>query len=104
MSLYKRTVRLLGIAEEDLVEIVSFIAEDDLAAAEKLAARIEKQLARLADHPGLGRTPAEEDLARLGYRYLVVDNYLAFYTVSAETILIHRIIHGARDYAGLLGE
>jgi toxin ParE1/3/4 len=88
MSRRKLTVRLLSIAE------------DSVSAAEKLAARIEKQLARLADHPHLGRLPAENELTRLGYRYLVVDNYLVFYTLSAETVLIHRIIHGARDYVG----
>jgi len=90
MSRRKLTVRLLSIAE------------DSVSTAEKLAARIEKQLARLADHPHLGRLPVEEELNRLVYRYLVVDNYLVFYTLSAETVLMHRIVHGARDYVGLL--
>ncbi len=102
MSRHKLSVRLLGIAEDDLADILTFIAEDNVAAAEKLAARIEKQLARLAEHPHLGRLPAEEELTRLGYRYRVVDNYLIFYTLSSGTVLIHRIIHGARDYMGLL--
>lgn len=102
MSPHKLTVKLLRIAEDDLVEIITFIAEDNAAAAEKLADKIETRLARLANHPALGKIPAEEELARLGYRYLVVDNYLVFYTVSAQTVLIHRIIHGARDYANLL--
>ena len=102
MSPRKLSVRLLSIAEDDLADIITFIAEDDVFAAEKLAARIEKLLARLAEHPHLGRLPAEEELTRSGYRYLIVDNYLIFYTVSAETVLIHRIIHGARDYRGLL--
>jgi toxin ParE1/3/4 len=102
MRPHKRSVRFLSAAEDDLVEIIMFMAEDDAVAADRLAERIEKQLARLADHPALGRIPAEQDLARLGYRYLVVDNYLIFYTVGSDTVLIHRIIHGARDYAGLL--
>ncbi|MBL7995484.1 type II toxin-antitoxin system RelE/ParE family toxin, partial [bacterium] len=37
-----------------------------------------------------------------GYRYLIVDNYLIFYTIEEETIFVHRIIHGARDYRRLL--
>ncbi len=102
MSPRKLAVKLLGIAEDDLAEIITFIAEDDVAAAEKLADKIETRLARLADHSALGRIPAEEELARLGYRYLVIDNYLVFYTVSAQTVLIHRIMHGARDYVKLL--
>ena len=102
MSPRKLAVKLLRIAEDDLAEIITFIAEDSVAAAEKLADKIETRLTRLADHPALGRIPAEEELARLGYRYLVVDNYLVFYTVSAQTVLVHRIVHGARDYVSLL--
>lgn len=102
MSPRKLAVRLLSIAEDDLAEIITFIAEDSVSAAEKLAVRIEKQLTLLEEHPQLGRLPAEEELARMGYRYIVVDNYLIFYTLTAETVLIHRIIHGARDYLGLL--
>jgi len=102
MSPPKLAVKLLRIAEDDLAEIITFIAEENVAAAEKLADKIEVRLARLADHPALGRIPAEEELARIGYRYLVVDNYLVFYTVSAQAVLVHRIIHGARDYVNLL--
>lgn len=50
----------------------------------------------------LGGTLREEDLARMGYRYLVVGNYLVFYILGSDTILVHRIIHGARDYLALL--
>ncbi len=102
MTPHNRTVRFLSIAEDDLAEIITFIAEDNIAAADKLADKIETHIERLTAHPSLGRVPAEEELARLGYRYLVVDNYLVFYTVSAKVILIHRVIHGARDYLNLL--
>jgi len=98
----KPEIRLLSIAEEDLTEIVAFIAEDNAAAAEKLAKKIEARLTRLSDFPSLGRIPAEAELAGLGYRYLVVDNYLVFYTTTPQMVLIHRILHGARDYLNLL--
>ena len=102
MSPHKFLVKLLGIAEDDLAEIITFIAEDNVNAADTFVDKIETRLARLAEHPALGRIPAEEELARLGYRYLVVDNYLVFYTVSSQAVLVHRIIHGARDYVKLL--
>jgi plasmid stabilization system protein ParE len=103
MSRHSRSVRLLGIAEDDLVGIITLIAEDKAAAAEKRALKIERQLAPgLRIHPSLGSIPVETDLAGLGYRYLVVENYLFFYTVTSESVLIHRIIHCARDYLGLL--
>jgi len=96
------SVRLLRIAEDDLTEIITYIAADRPSAAEKLATRIEKNLHLLARNPHLGRIPNEEELLRVGYRYLAVENYLIFYTIEAKTILVHRILHGARDYLKLL--
>ena len=101
MSRSEHTVRLLRIAEDDLTEIVTYIAADRPSAAEALATRIEKNLARLSKHPYLGHIPKEDELASLGYRYLVVDSYLVFYTVEDATVLVHRILHGARDYLRL---
>jgi toxin ParE1/3/4 len=55
----------------------------------------------LATNPHLGRIPKDAALLDLGYRYLVVQNYLIFYVVEDRTIFVHRIVHGARDYLGL---
>jgi len=94
----KYNVRLLRTAEDDFTEIVTYIAEENLSAADSIADDIEKALSKLSRHPFLGRIPNEEELLKLGYRYLVVKNYLIFYTVESESICVHRIIHGARDY------
>lgn len=95
-------VRLLSIAEEDFTEIISFIAADNAKVAENLASKIEKGLELLSDNPLLGKTPVDFDLKLLGYRYLIFENYLIFYTIEKRTILIHRILHGARNYKSLL--
>ncbi|HXG38365.1 MAG TPA: type II toxin-antitoxin system RelE/ParE family toxin [Bacteroidota bacterium] len=102
MSRPKYGIRLLRGAEEDLTEIVTYIAADRPSAAEALATRIEKNLQLLSKNPHLGRIPNDEDLLRLGYRYLVVENYLIFYTIEEQTVYVHRILHGARDYLSLL--
>ena len=78
-----------------------YIASDRPSAAEALLDKIEKNLALLAKHPLLGRVPKEEELSHLGYRYLVVENYLIFYAIEDRTVYVHRILHGARDYSGL---
>lgn len=101
MSRPKYGIRLLRGAEEDLTEIVTYIAVERPSAAEALATRIEKNLQLLSKNPHLGRIPNDEDLLRLGYRYLVVENYLIFYTIEEQTIYVHRILHGARDYLSL---
>ena len=98
----KFQVRLLKIAEEDFTEIISFIAADNPNAAEAIANKIEKNLINLSENPFLGRVPRDIDIKTLGYRYLIVQNYILFYTVEEKTILIHRILHGARNYKSLL--
>ncbi len=102
MSVTKYQVRLLKIAEEDFTEIISFIAADNVNAANSLANKIERNLELLSDNPGLGRIPRDEEIRGLGYRYIIVQNYIIFYTVEGRTILIHRILHGARNYKTLL--
>lgn len=101
----KRTnfrVRVLRVAENDLADIASYIAVDDQNAADAFLERIEKNLANLVNHPRLGRVPNDEELGKLGYRFLVVEDYLIFYTVRKKEVLIHRVIHGARNYKNLL--
>ena len=96
------TVRLLRLAEEDLTDLVSYIAADRPSAADAMLTKIETNLFLLCSHPHLGRVPDDVRLIRMGYRFLVVDNYLIFYTIEEKIILVHRILHGARDYLPLL--
>ena len=98
----KYQVRLLRIAEEDFTEIISFIAADNPGAADAIANKIEKSLELLSGNPSLGRIPREEEIRNLGYRYLIVQNYLIFYTIEERIIFIHRILHSARNYKSLL--
>ena len=102
MSKRKYAIKLLRAAEEDFTEIVTYIAAENPSAAEKMATKIEKNISLLAHNPYLGRIPEDEELVRLGYRFLVVQNYLIFYTLEEHTIFIYRIIHGARDYLRIL--
>ena len=98
----KYQIRLLRIAEEDLTEIISFIAADNPVAANTIADKIEKDIELLSENPMIGRIPRDEDIKTLGYRYIIVQNYIVFYTIEEKTIFIHRILHGTRDYKTLL--
>ncbi len=98
----KYTIRLLQAAEDDFREIITYIAFDNPSAAEEIADKIENNLLNLSTYPLLGKIPKEEDLVHMGYRFLVVHNYLIFYTIENRTIWVHRIIHGARDYLSLI--
>lgn len=102
MPIDKYQIRFLKIAEEDFTEIVSYIAAENPVAANSLATKIEKNLELLSENPLMGRIPRDEEIRNLGYRYLIVKNYIIFYTIENKTILIHRILHGARDYKPIL--
>lgn len=102
MPTNKFQIRLLKIAEEDFTEIVSFIADENPTAAEAIADKIEKNLELLSENPKLGRIPRDEEIRNLGYRYVIVQKSIIFYTIEERTIFIHRILHGARNYKSLL--
>ena len=98
----KRSVRLLGLAEQDLADIYEYVAVYNPPAAERFWVRIEKDPSALSTRPLLGRIPRDPDISKLGYRYLIVGNSLAFYRLEPTIVLVHRILHGARDYSEIL--
>ncbi len=97
----KYKLKLTLPAELDYTEIVRYIAEDNVRAAQKMISRIDSTLALLRNNPRLGPVAREKELAAQGYRYLVIGSYLAFYKIEGDTIHVHRILHGARDYVKL---
>jgi len=101
VSSAQHEVRLLRLAEEDLSEIISYVTADRPNVAEKLLDRFNTKLVVLATSPHIGHLPHEISLKQLGYRYLVLDNYLIFYVIDGYVIYVHRIIHGAKDYKNL---
>jgi len=102
MQSNKYKIRFLKIAEVDFTEIVAYISADNPSAANTLALKIEKNIELLSFNPHLGRIPRDEEIKNLGYRYIIVQNYIIFYTIEDKTILIHRVLHGARNYKTLL--
>jgi plasmid stabilization system protein ParE len=100
----KYTVRLLAIAEQDLVDLLSYLAAENSRAATEMLDHIEARLDALQSHPFVGRVPHNPKLTALGYRALVIDNYLVFYKVKGNAVLVHRILHGARDLLRVLSE
>jgi toxin ParE1/3/4 len=95
----KYQINLTEAAEQDLTEIVDYIADENPSAALKAAIRIEKNILKLENFPLIGVVPRIRRLARKGYRILIVDDYLVFYViVNSEMIEIRRVLSGKRDY------
>ncbi|WP_375382703.1 type II toxin-antitoxin system RelE/ParE family toxin [uncultured Sphingomonas sp.] len=92
-------IRRLPRAIRDVDDIWLHIAADDPAAATRLVERLATGVARLSDFPESG--PARPEIGT-GARSLVVGGYLVLYRVNGECVDIVRVIHGAREIAGLL--
>ena len=92
-------VRFNPKAKADLQSAVRYIAADSKKAARRWAASIKDNCGKLAETPGLG-VPKPE----LGpdVRMLVVGSYLVFCETGTKGVEIVRIIHGARDWQGIL--
>jgi toxin ParE1/3/4 len=98
----KTKVSLLPKAEEDLQEIIDYIAIDRPMVAAKIISRFESAFERLERNPLIGNRSKESRLRILGYRFLVVSSYIIFYKVQPKFVFIYRILHGARNYSEIL--
>lgn len=90
MPVLQRTAQ----AEEDLIEIWAYIAQDNPAAADRVLDDIEQRFHGLTDNPLMGRL--RPDIAP-ELRYFTVGKYLILYRTVPDGIQIVRVIHGARD-------
>jgi toxin ParE1/3/4 len=98
----KFQVNLLPQAEEDLQEIIDFIAEERPGVANKMLDKFSQSFSQLAINPESGRRARDKRLYLLGYRYLVVSTYLVFYRIQLKRVFVYRILHGARNYTEIL--
>ena len=87
-------VRLSGRAKTDLVDIKSYIAQENPPAADRAITRILQSLEYLEDFPRLGRVgllPDTRELSIIGLPYRAV------YRIEGDTVLVATIVHGARQ-------
>lgn len=79
-------------AEERVLEIACFIAQDRPQAAIRWAANIFEAVEALSDQPQMGKRG--RDIMTFGVRELVVGDYRVFYEVG-EHVEIHTVRHGS---------
>ena len=85
---------------QDLRDIWTGIATDNLDAAGRLLDRFEAAFERLAEFPGMGH--ARPDLIDLPVRFWTLGNYLIIYRAEASPIEIVRVLNAYRDIAAVL--
>jgi len=98
----RHVLRYLPAAQDDLISILDYIAEDSPVRAEEFVADVENRIGLLERNPLLGRTPRHLKLREYGYRVLIVRSYLVFYMIRGNIIEIHRVVHGSRNLDQLI--
>lgn len=100
----KFIVEYLPIAKSDIEDIIDYISKDNPSVGKKIIDEFDNSIGKLSSFPKMGTKPKDERLQRLGYRVLVLRNYLIFYMINEEEkiVEIRRIIHGSRKYSFLL--
>ena len=97
-------IKIYPTAEQDLVEIVDYLNTLSTDVALKYYDMLVNEIASLSSLPERCPHPKDLALTAKGYRYLIVKDYLVFYMVVGNTVQIHRILYGRRDYLSILGQ
>jgi toxin ParE1/3/4 len=87
-------------AERDLENIGDWIARDNPERAVSLVVELLNACLGLADFPE--RFPLVRRYENYGVRHRPHGNYLIFYRVEVERVVVIHVLHGATDYAALL--
>ncbi len=93
-------VRLSSEARQDLIAIGDYIARDNPARAISFLRELREQCLGLAEMPQ--RFPLVPRYEAGGVRRRGHGNYLIFYRIEAEKVVIIHILHGAQDYSAIL--
>ena len=94
--------QLTPAANADLADILAFVAEDSLDAAEDLKSRLVAAIDALAGMPGLGHR--RDDLTDRDLRFWPVESYLIVYRPDMMPLQIVRVLSGFRDLVEMLKE
>jgi len=93
-------VYLSAEAEYDLETIGDYIARDNPARALSFLHELRSKCLGLADMPE--RFPLVPRYEASGVRRRIHGDYLIFYRVEAEKVVIVHILHGAQNYSTIL--
>ncbi len=92
----KFRVDLTASAEADTSEIWDYIAQDDPEAATAFILRLEEQIGTLEMFPQRCPLIPESELLGAAYRHLLFGNYRIIFKITGATVIVMRILHGAR--------
>ena len=93
-------------AENDLMDVVRYIASQLSApiSALHMMELFEEAMAELSDMPQRCPLVADERLSQMGYRKLILKNYIVFFSIDEKNkvVNVERILFGRRDWLRFL--
>lgn len=89
-------VEITPSAEGDIEAICDYISQDSPENAAAFIAALEQQIETLAHLPERCPLIPENEILGTSCRQLLHGNYRTIFRVAAKTVIILRVIHGAR--------
>jgi plasmid stabilization system protein ParE len=90
-------------ANQDLVEISDFLAEESIDAAEAFVNGVDERLTHLAEFPQIGRVVPELERHNLTrFRELVLSPWRVVYTEEKDNIFVVAVFDGRRNIEDIL--
>jgi len=99
-------IELSDKAKRDMLGIHAYIANnlDEPNTADSVLDRLDSGIQTLGFMPMRYGLERNEHLKRKGFRKILIDNYLVFYTVNenTNTVFVIRVLYARRDWVNLL--
>jgi toxin ParE1/3/4 len=95
-------IKIYKTAQQDLREIVEYLNSLSPDAAIKYYDLILEKIGSLVHMPERFVLAKDIGLRLRGYRTMVVNNYIVFYSIKGDLVQIRRIVYGRRQYETLL--
>ena len=100
-SIFK--VHWANVAENDLIGIIEYIAQDNLTNALKTFEELKKIGSSLSQFPERGRiVPELKDHGIILYRELIVDPWRLIYRISSKTVYVLSVIDARQNVEDIL--
>jgi toxin ParE1/3/4 len=89
-------------AEEDILQIWEYIADDNISEADRWLDRLDEKLSLWATQPTLGRN--RNDLLLPSIHSMPFGRYIVFYEPTADGLDVIRVLHASRDIDHFFGD
>ncbi len=95
----------LPVAKQDIIDILEYIAIENISAAKKIVQNIQKKAETLKTFPKRGRIiPELQNIGVLWYRELLIQHWSIMYRIEQQTVYVLAVVDRRRYLETLLLE